>query len=201
MQKNEDKFWANLLVGSNPGWSVSMADSWGEGRSAPAHLTANIYAFDTSTGWSGTCAVTPEDLIRAADILEGSQSRRNAALIHAHHELLRAADRNIVASENAARRTMVLNMYYIAQSQTLKVVRTRYGTVQGHWLCLLYRFKQGQSMIRPAFRSNVIGSESMRQQLLAQWASEVIHEDQNARDSGLQRQLRVGNQLVLKSIT
>jgi len=91
-----------------------MADSWGEGRSAPAHLTANIYAFDTSTGWSGTCAVTPEDLIRAADILEGSQSRRNAALIHAHHELLRAADRNIVAGENAARRTMVLNMYYIS---------------------------------------------------------------------------------------
>jgi hypothetical protein len=41
----------------------------------------------------------------------------------------------------------------------------------------------------------------MRQQRLAQWASEVIHEDQNARDSGLQRQLRVGNQLVLKSIT
>lgn len=177
-----------------------MGNSWGEGQSAPSHLTANIYVFDTSTGWTGTCAVNPQDLIWAADILEGSQFRRNAALVYAHNELLWAADGNIAASENAARRVMVLNMYYIAQSQTLKVVRSRYGTVQGHWLCLLYRFKHGQSMLRPAFRSNFIGSESMPQQRLEKWASEVIHEDQSTQDSGLHRQLRVGNQLVLKSI-
>ncbi|UUZ62580.1 hypothetical protein LP417_21775 [Polaromonas sp. P1-6] len=199
MQKNEAQFWANLLVGSNPGWSVSMAKSWGEGGAALAHLSAKIYAFDTSTGWSGTCAVTPDDLIQAADILEGSHTRRNAAVSYAHHELLRAADGMATASEEATRRAMVLNMYYVAQSQTLKVVRTRYGSVRGHWLCLLYRFKQGQSMIRPAFRSNVIGRKSMSQEMLAQWASEVMHEDQNAQGSGLLRQLRAGNQLLLRN--
>ena len=199
MQKNEEQFWANLLVGSNPGWSVSMPESWGEGGAALAHLSANIYAFDTSTGWSGTCAVTPDDLIQAVNILEGSHIRRNAAVSYAHRELLRAADGLATASEDATRRAMVLTMYYVAQSQTLKVVRTRYGSVRGHWLCLLYRFKQGQSMIRPAFRSNAIGRESMSREMLAQWASEVMHEDRHAQDSGLLRQLRTGNQLLLKN--
>jgi hypothetical protein len=93
---------------------------------------------------------------------------------------------------------MVLNMYFIAQSQTLQVVRKRYGTVQGHWMCLLYRFKKGQSMIRPAFRSNVIGDVPMPRQWLAQWAREVMHEDELAADSGLVRQLRNGNALQLQ---
>ncbi|MCY1165257.1 hypothetical protein D9M73_51600 [compost metagenome] len=198
MQNNEEQFWANMLVGSNPGWSVSMAESWGEGGIALPHLSANIYAFDTSNGWSGTCAVTPDDLIQAATIMEGSKIRRHAAVSFAHRELVRAADEKSTASSNATRRAMALNMYYLAQSQTMKVVRTRYGSVRGHWLCLLYRFKLGQSMMRPAFRSNVIGNESLSHELLAQWASEVIHEDQTAQDSGLLRQLRAGNQLLLK---
>ncbi|WP_041390408.1 hypothetical protein [Polaromonas sp. JS666] len=201
MKRNEEQFWANLLVGSKPGWSVSMAECWGESSAAPAHLSANVYTFDTSTGWSGTCAVTPDDLIQAADILEGSPIRRNAAIGYAHRELVRAADGKATAREDVTRRAMVLNMYYIAQSQTLKVVRTRYGSVRGHWLCLLYRFTLGQSMIRPVFRSNVIGPKSMSQDMLAQWAGEVMHEDRNAQDSGLQRQLRAGNELLLKDPT
>lgn len=199
MPKNEDRFWANLMVGSNPGWSVSMANSWGEAGKTPNHLSANIYAFDTCTGWGGSCAVAPEDFILAADILDKSETRKNAAVGHAHHELARTANDNCAPGEDATRRVMVLSMYYLAQTQTLKVVRTRYGSVKGHWMCLLYRFKKGQSMLRPAFRSNIIGGDSMNQDDLAKWAREIMHEDRNAKDSGLLRQLRTGNNLVLKS--
>lgn len=196
MQKNEDKFWADLLVGSNPGWAVSMANSWGDGSSHHPHLSANIYAYDTSSGWSGTCAVTPGDFLHAADILGGSLIMRDAAVCYAHRELVRASDGNATTSVAATRRAMVLNMYYLAQSQALKVVRVRFGSVHGHWMSLLYRFKKGQTMIRPSFRSDVIGTNPMSKQMIAQWAYEVLQEDQNTQDSGVDRQLRAGNELV-----
>lgn len=196
MQKNEEKFWANLLVASNPGWTVNMSESRREGRPNQPHLTSNIYAYDTSTGWSGTCAIAPENLLQAADLMGGSASMRDAALCFAHIELLRASQGRATESAEATRRAMVLSMYYIAQSQSLKVVRSRYGSVRGHWLSLLYRFQKGQTMIRPVFRSDVIGQKPMSKEMLKQWADEVLHEDQSTNDSGLTRQLRTGNALV-----
>jgi len=201
MQKNEDKFWANLLVGTNPGWTVSMSESWSEGRPTQPHLTSNIYAYDTNTGWSGTCAIAPDNLLQAADIMGGSACMRDAALCFAHVELLRASEGKATESEEATRRAMVLSMYYIAQSQSLKVVRSRYGSVRGHWLSLLYRFQKGQTMIRPVFRSDVIGKQPISKVLLKQWAEEVLHEDQSTEDSGLSRQLRAGNNLVFSPQT
>jgi len=200
MLNNEDRFWASLLAGSHPGWSLSMSDAWGDHGSAPAHLSANIYAYDTSTGWQCSCAIAPGDLLTAAEIMDSSQTRRNAAVGHAHYELVRAADGKASAGDDAARRAMALIMYYIAQSDALKFVRRRYGSLQGHWLCLVYRFRQGQSMIRPAFRSTFVGERTLPPHLLSQWAADVRLEDHNAEDSGLLRQLRAGNELLLKQL-
>lgn len=174
-----------------------MSESWRDGRSKEPDLTANIYAYDTSTGWSGVCAIATKNLLQAADIMHGSNSMRNAALSFAHVELLRASDGMATGSAEAARRAMVLSMYYIAQSQSLKVVHSRYGSVRGHWLSLLYQFQKGQTMIRPVFRSDIIGNQPMSKAMLKQWADEVLQEDKSTTDSGLSRQLRVGNALVL----
>jgi len=178
-----------------------MPESWSEGRPAQPHLTSNIYAYDTNTGWSGTCAIAPENLLQAADIMGRSACLRDAALCFAHVELLRASKGKVTKTKEENRRAMVLSMYYIAQSQSLKVVRSRYGSVCGHWLALLYRFQKGQTMIRPVFRSDVIGEQPMSKAMLKQWAMEVLHEDQCTENSGLSRQLRAGNNLVFSPQT
>lgn len=207
MHTNEDRFWANLLVEGHPGWTVRVAETWDSDRPPHPDLTCKIYAYDTGTGWSGTCAIAPENLLLAMNTLEGSPLLQGVAVRFAHAAVqqvadLRAADQQTqlsrsTAKDVATRRAMVLCMYYIAQCQTLKVVRAQYGSVRGHWLTLMYRFDRGQTIIRPAFKSDFVGQPPMTQARLKRWSQDVLHDDQSCEDSRLSRQIKAGSTLVL----
>jgi hypothetical protein len=125
----------------------------------------------------GTGSITPAQLERASEVVNGSSNFRDAAVTGAQLELLTASQQPRTEQEEHTRRAITLCMFYIAQSDTLKVVRARYRHCHGHWMTLLYRFKDGRAMIRPAFKSTVIGAERMSEVLIKRWGADILAED------------------------
>jgi hypothetical protein len=195
MHLNEDRFWANILIGSNPGWSVQMTAQQSPKQSGVQSPTAYLYAYDVSYGWNTNCAVPQESLLEAQAIQSRSPKLRDIAVTHGHHALIHAHRK----SENAPeieRRAMVLNLFYMAQTNTFQVVQTRYPDVSGHWMTLIYRFKSGHTMLRPAFKSNFVGGNRLSPGQIKQWASDISAEDEGYENSGLMRQIQSGNELL-----
>lgn len=199
MLNNEVKFWSDMLVASNPGWSITVAHQWGEGMPGGLDLRVNVYAFDTASGWSGACATSALDFQAAHDLLRDSDTKRQAVQVAAHKDLKQVADAGASAQEEMTRRALVLDMYYLAQTQTFSTVRAHMGTIEGHWLTLLYRFKSGASTLRPVYRSSVIGAGMLSPSQLARWAAEVVEEDAQREQSAIATHLRRGDELVLPS--
>lgn len=198
MLSNEIKFWSDMMLASHPGWSVVIANDWKGKSPASSKHKVNIYAYDIATGWSGACMTSPADLADAQKMLEASVKKCQAIRTAAQSELIRLAEAQAGPSAEVTRRGLVLAMYYIAQTQTLKTVRSQYGRVDGHWLCLLYRFKSGLSTMRPAYMSQVASEAMFSHDQVAQWASEASEVDAKTEESGLNRLLRKGEELIIQ---
>lgn len=197
MFANEIKFWSDVLVATYPGWAINVAHNWG-GSSAPgSNLGINIYAFDTSTAWSAACVVAQKELQEAQNALADSETKRQAVQAGAQIALLRASETRATTQEEITRRAMVLAMYYMAQTRTLKTIKTSMGHVDGHWMALIYRFVSGKSVLRPVYRSPAIGQGLLSPAKLAQWASEAMQQDAGTKNSGLEQLLRSEEMLVL----
>lgn len=192
MLSNESKFWSDLMLASHPGWSVVVAHDWNSMPVKTSLYKVNIYAYDMATGWAGACMTTEEDLTDGQKAMAGSEKKRVAIRNAAQVELMALADAMASGSSESTRRGLVLAMYYIAQTQTVETVRRQFGNVEGHWLCLIHRFKSGTSTMRPVYMSHVASKTLFSPAMVAQWASEASDADLLRDESELSRLLRRG---------
>ena len=197
MTNNEMKFWANMLMASPQARAVNPVADWGAPVGPAMEPKSYIYACDLATGWGGACTTPPENLLESQKLLSVSQSKQQAARNFAQAELIALADANEPSNTQLMQRGMTMAMYYIAQTQTLKIVQRQYGQISGHWLALIYRFTDGASTMRPVFISPKGHRGLMQPEHVLNWALESVTDDQQREDSELSRQLRSGREMCL----
>jgi len=171
---SEEKMWSQLLNRLHPDWKVSLGNlSVGEGA-----LSAGccVYIVDVASGWKLAGTLAHAQFLQVAQRIRGLPKQ--------HDEVLSIAQalRAVVADggdpdPQLARALIHGTVQALSLTHTFDVVRSsRNGSLEGHWLYLVYALSDGSCLGRPGFASgSSVGM--MSAEMLDHWIAATVRAD------------------------
>jgi len=175
--RGEQRFWEGVMNTANPGWQTKLTPGWGDLNSL-SDLSVFSYIVDTSNGWTVMGAVTAQNFKDAQAQYEQIEKRQlKAYMDRIHNTMLAASDASAQPRTELAMNACVLSLVSLCDTSTFKLARQCSSSVEGHWISVLYRLKDGACLRRPAFSYPDGTSKPLEPAALYQVLRQIIKAD------------------------
>jgi hypothetical protein len=189
--KAEHQFWEGVVKTSNPGWNVKLQPDWKE-RNSLEELVVYSYILDVSNGWTVVGGFGLDIFERVYALYrEVKPSHMKRHLDQIHNTLLAASDANVQAGSQEAVNACVLSMVSWCNAKTFEAARQASPRLEGHWISVLYRLKDGACLRRPAFVQKDGFPAAIDPGSLCAMVEQIIRTDRNPK-SNVGQQIRAG---------
>ncbi len=148
---HERRFWEDLAAAVNPGWDFSLSDDVVPGEGLLSTYRVYIYTVDTSTVWTMEGATTEQGMERAHATLSLRKEAIPGLLSAAGEQVLACGQDSAARASKPAQQAVTLALLALTETQTYVAAKQTTGSLEGHWLYLVYRLKDGAALSRPAF--------------------------------------------------
>ncbi|WOB11235.1 hypothetical protein [Piscinibacter gummiphilus] len=146
MKGHEKRFWERLLTDVNPGWSITVE---GSGAAPLSDQKVCVYVVDSSNLWMQAGATTAAGMANGARILDQDKELSEMAIAAAGSSTVAASEATNKGAPSAE--VSMLALMALTRMRTYEVVKAQFGDVEGHWLYMVYRMKDGSYISRPGF--------------------------------------------------
>jgi hypothetical protein len=151
MKGHERRFWEQTVAAVSPGWEVCLLEQ-NLSRPGVSDLDAFFYVVDLSTAWQLLAGMRSTEVLRAASAAGKATAEGLDVQSAADQLVVQASDQSLQAAHDMSREVGNALVLATTQTQTYRIVTSRFGTPAGHWLMLVYRPHAGAEVIsRVAF--------------------------------------------------
>jgi len=147
---HERQFWEDIVRAANPDWQFALDNNARAGTGTLSTLRVRVYTVDTSCLWTMAGATTENEMMRARAALL-KQERHTDVISAAGECVVENGAASVEASSKEAHQAVTLALIALTGMQTFHAAKQATGSLEGHWLYLVYRLKGGGTLSRPAF--------------------------------------------------
>lgn len=149
MGTGEDRFWQEVGNQLNPGWQIHLGPG---GVQVPlASQDTFLYLLDTATMWITGGATLSSEMLRARRELQKLKMTPAQVAGLAAEPILECSQTQLTGDHPKVRLAMTAAVCSITATGTWSAVMDRIGSPAGHWIWMVYRLQDGESLGRPVF--------------------------------------------------
>ncbi len=191
---NESRFWRDTILSKlHPGWQLELGSQSVPGSIDLAQHTAAIYLVDTSSDWRLAGTTRTSDMLEISEEINSGAIDGARVMNAAGSCVLAAGERRLDVNTDRLEIEYAVKLAVgaLVQTQCYQLAKDTPTGLNGHWLYLVYRMRDGSAIARPAMltaRSTPFAL--LDPEVLEGFVARIIQADTTTAASTIGRQLR-----------
>jgi len=178
MSHAEHQFWEAVAGQANPQWKVRLDKDWLQNNKL-SDIRAYCYVVDTQADWMCSGGLSANDLKKAERLYKDVPIHKKNDFMGAMKlGIVELANANAQYDDPAVAEVTGMAMASMFGTRTIKLARQAHPGLEGHWILILYRQRDGGLMTRPVYLSPATaGIASLTPDLLRSCVRQAIQAD------------------------